>query len=878
MLEVASTRSDVLRTGQKRRAKLKKLNTSFVSDLLEKHRCEKPKDDATRALIRRALENDPACAALETPDIDMIVEAMVPYSFKAGSMVLAQGDPGSHFFVAAAGAFNILSNGKTINSLGPGTAFGGLALMYDCARTVSVQATADAEVWGASGDTFRKALKESTMKKASENQQFLDSIQFFDGLSAEHKQRLGQIALYVMDPDPGTRVVNEGEEATAVYFVKKGTLSAMAGGTPDENGKLVGATKLSTMKAGDSFGERAVLYGDPWRSCTVIAEEKCELICVGIPALKEALGGDLMACLEQIFVMSGFRQSSEMSQFSNNQQHTLMSNMETLTYKAGEPIGSASKFGIILSGTVIANRGGESGEEVTFGRGELCETSLIVEAEGSAEAPEAASWGAFAGHRAGAQGARLKVLTSEGLTKGLEQLKMTVVGNTEDKMQHARKLLMAKKVPIFHHLSGEQIDQVVGSFSLQRFGRGAPVVEQGEVGTTFFVVAEGHLEVLIDGAQVRCLRKNAHFGERALLFNETRSATVRVLSESSELWVLDKTAFEKCVTGNIRERLVQRTRLENTSVRLKDIVHERLVGAGSFGSVRSVSHRFTHLRYALKRVKLKGGVVPAEVKLECELLRELNHPFIIQMVKTFEVNHSVYILTELITGGELFAAMRTIPTVFSRTQAQFYIGALVLVLQVLQDAQIVYRDLKPENVMLDEQGYIKLIDFGIAKKLDGASGRTFSTVGTVHYMAPEVMRGKGYGLECDVWSLGVVLFELVCGFLPFGNDLDDASSICTTVLSDKVDFGGQYKDAVGRSVLNGMLTKKPYSRLGSGLRGLADLRSHDYFKIADGSLFDKIIGRELKPPVMPTKEVYADAEDMEEVSLSDAGLLCNDDN
>merc|ERR1719221_1320527 len=137
-------------------------------------------------------------------------------------------------------------------------------------------------------------------------------------------------------------------------------LSAMSGGTLDEHGKLTGATKLSSMKAGDSFGERAVLYGDPWRSCTVIAEEKCELICVGIPALKEALGGDLMACLEQIFVMSGFRQSVEMSQFSNHQQHTLMQHMETLTFKADEPIGSAAKFGIILSGTVLARHGGES--------------------------------------------------------------------------------------------------------------------------------------------------------------------------------------------------------------------------------------------------------------------------------------------------------------------------------------------------------------------------------------------------------------------------------------------------------------------------------------------------------------------------------------
>merc|ERR1712100_112506 len=129
-------------------------------------------------------------------------------------------------------------------------------------------------------------------------------------------------------------------------------------------------------------------------------------------------------------------------------------------------------------------------------------------------------------------------------------------------------------------------------------------------------------------------------------------------------------------------------------------------------------------------------------------------------------------LQEVIPGGELHAAIRTIPHVLNRAQGQFYTGSLVLVLESLRNRNIVYRDLKPENVMLDAQGYLKLIDFGIAKKLDEHNRRTFTMIGTPHYMAPEVMRGKGYGTEVDIWSLGVIHFEFVCGFLPFGDDLD----------------------------------------------------------------------------------------------------------
>merc|ERR1740120_269459 len=125
-----------------------------------------------------------------------------------------------------------------------------------------------------------------------------------------------------------------------------------------------------------------------------------------------------------------------------------------------------------------------------------------------------------------------------------------------------------------------------------------------------------------------------------------------------------------------------------------------------------------------------NGKVPEEVKRECDLLGETDHPFIMALVKTFETAKSVYILTELITGGELHSAIRQIPTVLSRAHAQFYTGSLVIVLEELSDRNIVYRDLKPENVMLDNQGYLKLVDFGIAKKLDENNPQTFTIIGT----------------------------------------------------------------------------------------------------------------------------------------------------
>merc|ERR1712113_725122 len=112
-----------------------------------------------------------------------------------------------------------------------------------------------------------------------------------------------------------------------------------------------------------------------------------------------------------------------------------------------------------------------------------------------------------------------------------------------------------------------------------------------------------------------------------------------------------------------------------------------------------------------------GGEVPEDVQRECAILAENVHPFVMNFVATFDTSASVYILTELITGGQLYEEVVQTRGTLTKKHAQFYIGSLVLILEALHNHHIVYRDLKPENVMLDKQGFLKLVDLGMAKKL-----------------------------------------------------------------------------------------------------------------------------------------------------------------
>merc|ERR1719215_2488315 len=205
-----------------------------------------------------------------------------------------------------------------------------------------------------------------------------------------------------------------------------------------------------------------------------------------------------------------------------------------------------------------------------------------------------------------------------------------------------------------------------------------------------------------------------------------------------------------------------------------------------------------------------------------------------------------------------------------RQQAQFYVGSMVLMLEALHSKNVLYRDLKPENVMLDLGGYLKLIDFGLAKKLnDISTERAFTVAGTLHYMAPEVMMGSGYGATADAWSLGIIFYELVCGRLPFGSHLAEDQVVVTSILQDPLRFPANYHDDSGRTLIHAMLQKAPDQRClaVSGLHDWAHVKASPFF--GGNNLFSKLLTRQLRPPIVPIAEEYMPEDELCDVGLSD---------
>lgn len=178
---------------------------------------------------------------------------------------------------------------------------------------------------------------------------------------------------------------------------------------------------------------------------------------------------------------------------------------------------------------------------------------------------------------------------------------------------------------------------------------------------------------------------------------------------------------------------------------------------------------------------------------------------------------------------------------------------MILALEYLHRRQIVYRDIKPENVMVDLTGYLQLIDMGTAKilELDKGMNKTYTILGTPHYMAPEILSGKGYGLHVDLWSLGnqfrykekliilgIMLYELMCGFVPFGEKCEDPYQVYQIITKGlKIEYPDHFlvkKNKLVKKMMERLMNRVPEARLGGSF---AALKAHSWFESFDWVIF-----------------------------------------
>lgn len=196
---------------------------------------------------------------------------------------------------------------------------------------------------------------------------------------------------------------------------------------------------------------------------------------------------------------------------------------------------------------------------------------------------------------------------------------------------------------------------------------------------------------------------------------------------------------------------------------------------------------------------------------------------------------------DYIPGGELFQHLKN-TEYFTEDRARFYAAEILLALEFLHSKHIVYRDLKPENVMLDAEGHVKLTDFGLAKDLAECHGVTATFCGTDEYLAPEIILNKGYNESVDIWGLGILIYEMLTGWAPWQDD--NRKMLFEKIVNSSLDLSHPNLSPNAQDLLKNMLEKDVHKRI----RSPTDIKKHPFFAKID---FVKVFMRAIKPPFKP---------------------------
>ncbi|GMN35155.1 hypothetical protein TIFTF001_005114 [Ficus carica] len=381
----------------------------------------------------------------------------------------------------------------------------------------------------------------------------------------------------------------------------------------------------------------------------------------------------------------------------------------------------------------------------------------------------------------------------------------------------------------------------------------SPVTRQKAAAAKQFI--ENHYKNHLQGLQERKERRRA-------LQRKAQEAQISVEEQEQML-------------RNLERRETEYMRLQRRKIGIDDFEQLTVIGKGAFGEVRLCRAKNTGEIFAMKKLKksemLSRGQVE-HVRSERNLLAEVDSRCIVQLFYSFQDSDFLYLIMEYLPGGDIMTLLMR-EDVLSEDVARFYIAESILAIHSIHQHNYIHRDIKPDNLILDRNGHLKLSDFGLCKPLDdkystlllenedlmtqeaisenegqSASDRipwmmpkeqllqwkrnrralAFSTVGTLDYMAPEVLLKKGYGMECDWWSLGAIMYEMLIGYPPFCSD--DPRMTCRKIINWRtcLKFPEEPKVSDEARDLICHLLCNVETRLGT--RGVEELKAHPWFK------------------------------------------------
>nr|WKR38813.1 protein kinase cGMP-dependent 1a [Ctenopharyngodon idella] len=432
-------------------------------------------------------------------------------------------------------------------------------------------------------------------------------------------------------------------------------------------------------------------------------------------------------------------------------------------------------------------------------------------------------------------------------------------------IKHAEYMELLKSVLTFRGLSEEILSKLADVLEETHYEDGDYIIRQGARGDTFFIISKGKVTMTREDCPgqepvyLRSMGKGDSFGEKALQGEDIRTANV-IAAETVTCLVIDRDSYKHLIGGleDVSNKGCEdaeakaKYEVENaffSNLNLSDFNIIDTLGVGGFGRVELVQLKSDEVKTFAMKILKKRHIVDTRqqehIRSEKLIMQEAHSDFIVRLYRTFKDSKYLYMLMEACLGGELWTILRDRGN-FDDSTTRFYTACVVEAFAYLHSKGIIYRDLKPENLILDHRGYAKLVDFGFAKKI-GFGKKTWTFCGTPEYVAPEIILNKGHDISADYWSLGILMYELLTGSPPFSGP--DPMKTYNIILRgiDMIEFPKKItKNAA--NLIKKLCRDTPSERLGNLKNGVKDIQKHKWF---EGFNWDGLRKGTLTPPIIP---------------------------
>ena len=716
--------------------------------------CKYNKEENDAELIEKCITNHFLLKYIEKPAIYEIIHQLSNYHINPNTEIFIQGNNPCYFYILSSGECEIIKDGIITKTINEGECFGELSLIYEFNREYTVRTKSGCDVWATEKKNFLKIPEHIANITFEKNNKAISNIPLFKVLSQSQKNILMN-KLYCCSYPGDKPIFRENDISYCIYLIKEGELEIRY---KDKTIDYIGP--------GDYFGLVSVMNKSN-RIFEVIPKDKkeCKLFSLSISFLYKLYGPNYISEILLTIIKSTFFKNKCFSRMNIKFLSEIFDNFSFSFYEKETKIldkdDLKNKYALIpITGNLLNSKDNTiicKRSELLFGDEIYNNISEKINFD--------------------IKCSNFSLIAKCNIEDILNYLKCSFIEYTE----HYSLIKQLKNVPIFRNFTEEKFDNILQKIKIDKIQKGENVITEGEEGTKFFIIKKGQLDIYKGDKYIRTMNENEYLGERALFFKEPRSATAKAKIDA-EVFYLEKDDFDSIIDADMIDFLTNRLYLQDETIKIKDLIYKRNLGKGSYGIVSLVRSKNNNFLYAIKNISIKQiyySKLYKNIDMERNILLRIDHPFIVKMVKTLKDQKYIYYLMEFIKGRELYDVLNEL-NLLSKFQAQFYIGSIMLAVKYLHERKFIFRDIKPENIMVTTIGYIKLIDFGMAKTI---IDKTNSIVGTPQYMAPEIILGDYYSFEIDYWSIGICLYEFVCGNVPFGENSNTPLDIYVSIIN-----------------------------------------------------------------------------------------------